>query len=215
MIFRIGGYIYLLEIFLCLLFSILFYKRGTKAEKCLVPFFACLLCIEMIAYVYVGHVVSIRRLYNFWFPVEFIFYSFFVTSFINSASKRKGIIWGTCIYTGLVAVEYIFFIPDLNQFATTPYLVGTILILPVLLMKLHEILNNEIMDHPLRNPLFWFITALLIVNIGGFFVMGSINYLLVKDKNLFRALSSINTIAACLQYFFFLLYFYCKWKYLK
>lgn len=212
MIIRIAQPVYLAEIFLCLIFSAFFYKKGTRAEKWLVPFFAALLCVESYAMYRSAKWISTSLLYNFWFPGEFIFYSLFISSFIQSPVRIKVIRYGVYIYALFVAMSYIFVV-NLVNFASTVFLIGVLLILPVCFMKLYEEIEGEVMQHPFKNPLFWFITGLLIENIGSFFILGSINLVKVKNEHMLMSLYDINIIATCMQYFSFLLYFYCRWKY--
>lgn len=209
--------IYQVEIGICLILSIIFFKKGTRSEKCLVPFFISILFVESYCrYLDIIHapVTLIYGIYNAWFPLEFIFFFFFISTFVNSGKKRKFIRYSIIIYLLILLFFYVFIL-DLKQFATPVFLIGVLFLLSVLFVKIYEIMNDEIMQHPLKNPLFWFITGLLIENIGGFFVMGSVNYLLVQNKSLLSVLGLINILSLCFQYLFFIFYFYCKWRFQK
>ncbi len=204
----------MVEIFMCFILSLFFRKKGLSVEKYLVPFFLLLFCVES----YCGYLYSknIDRhiVYNFWFPIEFIFYGIFITAFINSVKTKFFLRIVLFIYFLGIIIYYLFFC-NITKFASKPFLLGAVMLILVLLIKLYEILNKEITFNPLKNPIFWFIAGLLLENICSFFFLGAINYLSIKNESLLKALSLMNVIFTDVQYFFFLLYFYCKWKYQK
>jgi hypothetical protein len=206
--------IYLLEIFLCTVLSISYLKKGTIFEKLLFPFFLLLFIIECYCYHLYDNDISRDIIYNLWFPVEFLFYGLFVASFINLPKTKKLGISFILVYLSFVIIYYSIS-HNISNFSSKSFMTGVVVILFILLSKLYEILNQEIILNPLKNPLFWFIVGLLVVNIGNFFLLGATNYLIIKNKPLLIALGFMDVILTDIQYFSFLLYFYCKWMYQK
>jgi len=207
-------HIYLAEIILCGICSIVFYKKGTQAEKTLVPFFILLMGIESYCYYLYLHNISRDTVYNLWFPVEFGFYCFFICSYLENAFRKKQLQIITILYVLLVALYYST-ICNLVIFSSKAFIVGVLVLVAVLLNRLYEMLNAAVMEHPLKNPLFWFIFGLLLVNLGSFFILGSTNYLNITNKAFLSAIGYLDILFTDIEYFCFLLYFYCKWKYQK
>ncbi|HEX5153145.1 MAG TPA: hypothetical protein VFW07_16960 [Parafilimonas sp.] len=120
-----------------------------------------------------------------------------------------GLIIGYTIFT----IIYYVFSQDLYVFSSLAYLMGFVAILIIILFKLYEILNQEIIFNPLKNEIFWFSIGILIVNLGGFFHFGATNYMYNNNKEFHKALQSLNVYLTEFQYLCFCIYFFCKWKY--
>lgn len=211
-IFIIPFFIY--EILLCIIFSVFFIKKGLLRDKALFLFLIFLFIVEYYCALLKKDDLPTNHIYNFWFPIEYFFYSLFIGNYlINKFTKKIAYILS---FSNLIFVVIFYSLQSsLKEFSSLAYLTGFTTLLIIMLFKLYEILNQEIIYNPLKNEIFWFIMGLLFVNLGGFFHFGAVNYLNKNNNELHKALQSLNVYLTEFQYLCFTLYFLCKWKYPK
>lgn len=206
--------LFIYEIALCFILSV-FFIRYKGVQNRLFPIFLLILLGVEYYCAYLGFLERpTNHIYNFWFPVEFIFYGYFISTHITS--RIKALISYSLITTYLVFViiNYSLY-ENLKVFSSITFLLGCVFLIGIMLFKLYEIVNEEIVNNPFKNEMFWFIIGLLLVNLGGFFHFGAVNYLYLNNKALHSALQQLNVYLSEFQYVCFIIYFYCKWKFQK
>ncbi len=211
-IFALPFFIY--EIFICFLLSLFFLKCPGIINKLLPVFLLFLLGVEYYCAWLKKLNLPNNNIYNFWFPVEYFFYGYLIATYITEI-KRKRISWILIVVYIVFTIVYYSFKEDMYAFSSLTYLAGSVITLVIILFKLYEILNQEIIFNPLKSEIFWFCTGILIVNLGGFFHFGATNYINANNKPLHKALQSLNIYLTEFQYCCFVIYFFCKWKYQK
>jgi len=186
-------------------------QKKRVEDKLLPIFFLFLLCTEYYCAYLSKRGSDTDYIYNFWFPVEYCFYTTFIASYITRKDRRK--------LSKLLVVMYLFFTiiyyslsDDLSNFSSLCYLCGFIILLVAMLFKFYEILNQEIIYNPLKNEIFWFIMGLLVVNLGSFFRFGAANYIYKNNKELHSALQTLNVYLTEVQYLFFIIFFFLRWR---
>lgn len=208
-LFQMPFFIY--EILICLFLSVFFFRKITWEDRLLPVFLFVLLCVEYACAVRYQEEEDTDFIYNFWFPIEYVFYSIFISNYIVRRQKKmfSRVISGIYI---VFTITYYIIIRDVIHFSSLCYLCGFMILLITMLFKFYEILNQEIIHNPLRNEVFWFMMGLLIVNLGGFFRFGAANYIYKNNKELHNALQQLNVYLTEVQYFFFILFFFFRWK---
>lgn len=206
---------FLYEIFICFLLSLFFIRRNGIINKISPVYFLLLFGVEYYCAWLNKMELANNHIYNFWFPVEYIFYGCIISTYIKDVIQKRFSYTIIVLYASFTILYYSFFKEDIHAFSTLTYLSGFVVLLVIILFKLYEILNQEIIFNPLKSDIFWFITGLLLVNIGGFFHFGATNYMYANNKPLHKALQSLNIYLTMFQYFCFVIYFFCKWKYQK
>jgi hypothetical protein len=73
-------------------------------------------------------------------------------------------------------------------------------------------LKSDAISNPFKNPFFWLIVGLVLVNLIGFFLLSPYNYIVARDKALVKALKALNKVFTNVQYICMLAYFFCLWK---
>lgn len=199
------------EILLCFLLSIFFFNKVSIEDKAVPFFFFFLLCIEYYCALLNKRGFETDYIYNFWFPIEYCFYSLFIASYITRSGKIK-LSRSLVIAYLLFTVVYYSLNNNLRNFSSLCYLCGFIVLLLTMLFKFYEILNQEIIYNPLKNEIFWFMMGLLIVNLGSFFRFGAANYIYKSNKELHSALQVLNVYLTEVQYLFFIIFFFLRWK---
>ncbi|MEO5995202.1 MAG: hypothetical protein ABIN89_00810 [Chitinophagaceae bacterium] len=196
---------FLLLILTCLILS-LFIREKQPFTFLLPVFFATLLFIESLCYYFKVINKNNILIYNFWFPVEFAIYSFWVVSYLGNQGYKKIVIY--CILFYLVTVGYIYMrASNLHKFNTISFQLGVILLIPVLLLKLYEFINESAITHPFKNALFWLISGLLISYLGSFFQFSVENYLQENHKDLLETLKFFNILLTESLYCCIIVYF--------
>jgi hypothetical protein len=202
---------FMYEILGCFCLSFFFFKKGTLPNKLMIPFFGILFCVEYYCAYLAKRQMPNNHIYNFWFPVEYAFYGFVIEDYITNSSRKKISRILIMLYI-LLTIVYYSVSQNLRLFSSLIYLFGFVVLLIIMLFKLYEILNQEIINNPIKNEIFWFIMGLLMVNLGGFFHFGAINYLNANNTVIHRALQDLNVYLTMFQYLCFYLYFICKWR---
>lgn len=202
--------IFLLLIGICFILSISTQEK--QPLKILLPlFFGLLLFVESVCYYLKIADVNNLIIYNLWFPVEFIFYSYWVVAYFNSRYFKKLFIFLIPIYATTVIVIYLLS-NTLFKFNSLAFQLGFLLLLPVILFKLYEYVNESIIHNPLKVPVFWLITGLLISYVFSLSQFSIQDYLNYNNKNLSEALKKVNIILKDILYMCIIIYFILKWK---
>lgn len=202
--------LFLFLIGICLFLSI--YVKEKKPLNIILPiFFSFLLLIEITCYYLKGKDINNLIIYNLWFPIEFIAYSYWIIFYFNSGFLKK--IWSFLIpFYALSVIIIYFFANDLFKFNTLTFQLGFILLLPVILLKLYEYTNDNVISNPLKVPMFWLIIGLLISYIFSLTEFSILNYLHLNNINLLEGLKKVNIIVTDVLYISIIVYFVLKWK---
>ena len=109
-------------------------------------FFIALFFIEYTCYKKISNGISTNYIYNWWFPVEFIFYAFFLIKGDNVNKHFKTTILLSFIYLVFVLIFYAFF-QNQKLFSSIAYQVGELYLLFLITLNsqvpacINEILN--------------------------------------------------------------------------
>lgn len=206
--------IFIFEIFLCFLLSSIFLKKLELRNLSLFVFLFILFIVEYICAYLAFYDRPTNKVYSYWIPVEFSFYSLFIATFFLSKRNKYIIKISTIVYVTIVAFYYRL-IWDGKTLSAPVYLAGCTLLIIVILLKISELLTEEIIQNPIKKEIFWFSIGLLFVSLSGFFHFGTANYLYENNRSLHNALQTLNVYFSIFQYLCFIVYFYCKWKFQK
>jgi hypothetical protein len=185
---------------------------GYKSPTCLAKTSACFFLILFVIELICSQLSVTDGIYNFWYPIEFGFYSFFIHSYLKYQKKGKLLLLP--FVTILYCYFYHFFHWNLvTTFFTLGYSICCSCLFVFIIIKTYELLTDENdLRFPFKIPLFWFLLG-LILNLTSFLLFGMKNYILSKNYNLYIVLQYSNQILSSLQYLCFIIYFYCSWKY--
>lgn len=201
---------YLYFLIACTGCSLVFaYKSKEKLSKISACFFLILFIVEYICY----RLPVTDGIYNFWYPIEFGFYSFFIYKYISFKNKNSLLIFPLVCF--IYCYFYIFFhVKLINTFFTFGYSICCSSLFIFVIVKVYELLtDDDDLRFPFQIPLFWFLLG-VILNLTSFLIFGMKNYILAHNFNLYTTtLQYANQIISSLQYICFILYFYCSWKY--
>jgi len=202
--------LYIFEILLCFVTSIFFVQKG-KLFRVFPFFFILAFFVELTCFYYRKSNLNNWPIYNWWFPSEFVFFTFWINSYIIHSRTKQIVSFSSLAYLILVVFSNIFFY-DLSRFTTMNFAFGVTLLLFVIFFKLSEILQTEEIINPLLLPIFWPLSGMMISNLISIFHLLSNNYLYKNNKELLSALRKINILMSCLLYFTFIVYFLIQWK---
>lgn len=202
--------IFLFLIGICLILSICVEEKR-PLNKLLPVFFSFLLSVECICFYLKTVNTNNLIIYNLWFPIEFIFYTYWVVVYINSKNIKRIFIFLLPVYFFIVSIIYLFS-DSLFQFNSLAFQIGFLLLLPAMLFKLYEHINEPVIDNPLKAPIFWLITGVLLSYIFSLSQFSIQNYLHSSNKNLLEALKKVNIILADILYICIIIYFILKWE---
>jgi hypothetical protein len=174
--------VFLILIFICLVLSFFSWERPL-IKKLLPVFFTSLLIIESVCYYLAAKDKNTMIIYNLWFPLEFSFYSYWIASYLNNHKFKRTILLLIPIYLGICGLIYVQ-ASTLYKFNTLAFQLGIILLIPVLLYKLYEFINEAVIINPFKNAVFWLISGLLVSSLGSFLKFSGENYLLTNYKDL-------------------------------
>lgn len=202
--------IFLYLIGICLFLSILV-ENKSPLKKILPIFFSVLLLVECICYYLKTQNLNNLIVYNFWFPIEFVLYTFWIINYLDSKRGKKIFILLIPFYLIGVIVIY-FFSSTLLKFNSLAFQLGFLLLLPVALIKLYELINQVVISNPIKTSIFWLITGILVSYFFSLAQFSIQNYLHLNNKDLLEALKKINFILADILYTCIIIYFLLKWK---
>ena len=201
---------FLILIGICLILSIK--NRERRPLKILLPiFFFLLLAVESVCYYFKIIHRNNLIIYNIWFPLEFMFYTYWIVTSSDSKRFKKLFSFLIPIY-GITVIVIDLISQSLYSFDSLGYQLGLVLLLPALLFKLYEDMNEPVIQNPLKSPVFWLITGLLISYIFSLSEFSIQTYLHTKDVNLLIALEKVNIILTDVLYITIIIYFILQWK---
>lgn len=201
---------FLLLIAACFVLSLkVMFKRPLNI---LLPlFFSVLFIVEAICYWYKINDRNNMHIYNCWFPVEVAMYTYWVASSLQQQRWKKvigaAIIFYLLFVTGLYIKEQ-----DISQFSSFAYQCGILLLLPVLLFKLYECMNESAEVYPLQNPVVWLIIGLLISYLGSFIQFSLQKFLYDYYKDILHILRIVNIGVTYALYSCIIVYFVLTWQ---
>ena len=207
MLLNLPQYLYFL--FGLAIFSIVFgLKNRTLFSKIVGLFFILLLINEFICNAIPNSDVD----YNFWYPVEFTFYCWFLYTYMIFKYKRTLLI--IQFFVLLYCYSYnILNWEKLSAFYTFGYSINILVLFIFVIIKTYELLTDENdIRFPFKIPLVWFLLGLFF-NLFSFLIFGMKNYIVEKNYNLYILLQHYNQLLSSLQYVCFIIYFYCSWKF--
>lgn len=201
---------FIYQIVFLLLCSFLLIRKG-KFYIVTALFFVSLFIVEYTCYRWFSKGINTNVVYNWWFPVEFIFYGFFL---IKGDTKSKHFSITTILSLLYLTTAVIYYIAVQSQaiFSTLMYQVGEVYLLFLIGIKIREILKNEFQENPFNNSTVWLIIGLLLSNLGSLLHLSATNYLEVHDINLLNALRKLNTFLTEVLYFCIIIYFFIEWR---
>jgi hypothetical protein len=201
---------FIYQIGLLAIISLFFLKKGGFFIISAL-FFTALFFIEYICYKKITNGLSTNKIYNWWFPIEFIFYAFFLIKGDNKNKHFKITIILSLIYLAFVLVFYSFF-QNQKLFSSISYQIGEIYLLFLITLRIRSILKEEYLGNPFKNSLVWLIMGLLFSNLGSLMHLSVTNYLAIQDIDLLNALRKLNIILTIVLYCCITVYFYFEWK---
>lgn len=200
---------YLYFLLVCTLCSVVFgLKSQTLFSIATAIFFVALFSVEMVC----NKLTITDGIYNFWYPVEFGFYSFFVARYM-AYRHRYALLVLPLLALIFCYTYYLFNWQKVTLFFTFGYSVCVSVLFIFVIIKIYEMLTDENdLRFPFTIPLFWFLLG-LILDLTSFLLFGMKNYILAHNYNLYVVMQYSNQVLSTLQYLCFILYFYCSWKY--
>jgi len=196
---------FLLFIAACFFLSIKI--RLANSLRILLPsFFAALFIVEVVCYWYKINDWNNIRIYNCWFPVEVAVYTYWVASGLQKPRQRKIIAASIVTYLLLVTGLYVKQ-QDISYFNSLAYQCGILLLLPVLLIRLYECVNESAEMYPLHNPVVWLIVGLLISYLGSFIQFSLQKFLYAYYKDILDILRIVNICVTYVLYSCIIVYF--------
>jgi hypothetical protein len=183
-------------------------KNHQLHAKSVGVFFLLLLLNESVC----ANISLSDRVYNFWYPIEFGYYSYFITFYLKSKWKIFFLLVIAILFIACYS-HNIFHIEKIAIFYTRGYILFCLLLFLLVVFKIYELFSDE--DdflHPFKTPVVWFIFG-LILNLSSFLLFGMKNFILENNATVYRILFKMNQILTVGQYLFFYGYFFCLWKY--
>ena len=200
---------YLYFLIACSIFSVIFgFKNQSVLAKITACFFSLLLLVELVC----SRVSITDGIYNFWYPVEFGFYCWFLYRYMQTAFRHY--LLALPILAMLYCYGYYFsHWQTVTLFYTFGYGIFVTILFVFVIIKIYELLTDENdLRFPFKIPLFWFLLG-LILNLSSFLLFGMKNYILSHNRNLYVIMQYSNQILSSIQYLCFIIYFYCSYKF--
>ncbi len=201
---------FIYQIALLVIINLFFVKKG-RFFMISILFFITLFFVEYTCHKKITNGIGTNNIYNWWFPVEFIFYGFFLIKGDSKNKHFKITILLSLIYLPFVLIFYAFF-QDQKLFSSITYQVGELYLLFLITLRIKSILKEDYLRNPFRTPVVWLIIGLLFSNLGSLMHLSATNYLAVQDINLLNALRKLNVILTIVLYCCITVYFYFEWK---
>jgi hypothetical protein len=201
---------FIYQIALLVLINLFFMKKGGFYFVS-VLFFTSLLIIEYTCHKRISSGLSTNNIYNWWFPLEFIFYSFFLIRADPKHRDFKLTVLLTVIYVTFVLLFYGFF-QDQRLFSSIAYQVGELYLLFMISLRIRAILKQEYLENPFKDSLVWLIIGLLFSNLGSLMHLSATNYLATENMSLLNALRKLNVALTIILYCCLTISFYFEWK---
>ena len=196
----------------CFFASLFFLKNRGWVNKVTPLFLIVLFIVEYYCYILKIKHRGNNYQYNFWFPIEFSFYSLLLLStFVKIKTKQK-LYFLVYLYWTFTIVNYCFF-QNLSQFSGSTYMASVILLLLITFYKMRELLYAAVINNPFYDPLFWLIIGLITVHVLGIFQFSATDYLYTNHLTVYRALQKLNLYLTYFQYSCMLIYFFTKWNF--
>ena len=200
---------YLYFLIACTLSAVVFgFKNQTILARITACFFLLLLIVELVC----NYVRITDGIYNFWYPVEFGFYSFFVYSYMQFTFRRYLLVMPALAIMFCYGYNFSHW-PTVTLFYTFGYGICVSILFVFVIIKIYELLTDENdLRFPFKIPLFWFLLG-LIINLSSFLLFGMKNYIISHNRNLYEIMQYSNQILSSIQYLCFIIYFYCSYKF--
>ncbi len=201
---------FIYQILIITVISFLFIKKS-KFYIFSTIFFLALFLVEYRCYELFHKDQNTNVIYNWWFPIEFVFYAFFLIqgNYNNRYFKLTMIL--SLLYL-LFVLLYNINIQHLRSFATITYQIGELFLIFLIIIRIKEVLRNEFLENPFKNPIVWLIIGLIFSNLGSLMHLSAANYLESVNNNLLSALRKLNIFLTTFLYCCIIIYFYFEWK---
>jgi hypothetical protein len=137
--------------------------------------------VELCAtYIYEVFNINNYQLYNFFTTLEFVFYLWFLSVYIQNQKIKKAIIFTAILLVGAIIINILFF--ERDKFHSKTFLLGGIIIFLFCFFYLYENINkHDIAFRIEQQPVFWVVIGLLL-----FYLVGSPLILMIDDPDFSR-----------------------------
>ncbi len=155
--------------------SIYYYKYKDSLLKHFIFYLWFIVLMEYSGFIIRKYfeIQSNHLLYNVFYVISFAYLFYLYNSVLK---KKKKIVKYSYIVYIITLIIYGFFVGDINEFQTIPYVVGASLLILAIIFYFTEILATEKVLHTKKNLLFWISVGLLLFYVGSIPFTITINY---------------------------------------
>ncbi len=191
--------------------NIFFNKDTPRSIKIFVLFLIYTLISEIIATLLVAQKKHTTTLYNIYGVVQFIFYTYLLSSFIQN---KKAVKIGRVIqflYLILAIINVLLFQKSTN-YNTITYSIGCLIIVAFSIYYFFELFKQKKVVSLLRETPFWVSTGLLFFFSCSFPLIATVNIIQNTEELIINSLQSLLLLMNILLYSLFTIAFLCRIK---
>jgi hypothetical protein len=187
-----------------------YFQRDAPRYLKLFPVFLLLtIVVEIITTWLTLHGKSAFILYNFFNPMEFLFYMYVVRENIRSPRAKKIIFYTGWLFV-LVAVVNFLFIQKITAFSSFAYALGCLLIAVICIYYFFELFQSTTSVNLVRQPAFWICAGLIFFYACSFPVYALLNFLKEAPTLIKKNFGVILLLLNVLLYSSFTIAFLCR-----
>jgi len=203
--------IYIVFIAISLIASItVYFQSGMSIYLRVFPIFLlCTLVVELVAYHLGSNGISPITLYNFFTPVEFLFYMFVLRAVILNKRMKLIIFHTAWVYLLLVSMYFIF-IQRISVFSSTTYAFGSLLITIICIYYFYELFQSSKAVSLVQQPVFWICAGLLFFYCCSFPIFGLLNFINRSPNIIKKNIGVILLLLNVFLYSSFTIAFLCR-----
>ncbi|HVU57092.1 MAG TPA: hypothetical protein VHD83_18650 [Puia sp.] len=187
-----------------------YFQSGLHAFLRAFPvYLLCTLAVELIAYHLASTGRSPMKMYNYFAPLEFLFYMFLLRAVIQNRRVKLFIVITAGLYLVSVLIN-LFIIKEASPFSAVPYAFGSLLITIYCIYYFYELFQSSRAVNLMRQPIFWICAGLLFFYCCSFPIFGLVNYLSRTSPIIKKNISVILLLLNVFLYSSFTIAFLCR-----
>lgn len=187
-----------------------YFQKGAPLYLRLFPVFLLLtIIVELITTWLTLHNKSAFFLYNFFNPLEFIFYMYVVRENIRNQRVKRILFFTAWLYV-VVAVVNALFIQRVSGFGSFAYALGCLLIIAASIYFFFELFQSTSSVNLIRQPAFWICAGLIFFYACSFPVYALLNFLKEAPAIIKKNFGVILLLLNVLLYSSFTIAFLCR-----
>jgi hypothetical protein len=190
---------------------ILFYKKNPLYLRLFTLFLLYTFLNEIAAGYLVEHNKQTLELYNVYVVIQFVFYTYLLSSFILDTRIKKVVKFIQPVYV-VLSILNLFFFQKWVVYNSITYSIGSLIIVALSIFYFYELFKQKKVVYLTREPSFWISTGLLFFFTCSFPLIATVNLLSDLKEGTLYTLQNILTLVNVMLYSIFTISFLCQIK---